>query len=332
MLQNCTRLVGLDPLRHHVEDIVHHRRAKLEVVVRLDTLLGHCLGDPFRRAALELAGEQVAQPALKQRYHAAQEEEPHAPAGRPEAAAGPLADRPRVEAIVDEVLEILAHTDLAHQPILVAIHARQLADVRKNILQAVCQLIGVNVAQSILNVRVDDELRQPENLAAEVEGIAEARLLALLGRERLDGLQVEVVVEVEVVDILAVDEQVEHVVALPAHLQTCLHPIELGRLEELGVAQRGEEVLAFAALWRPLVQLVKHVALEELLVGYSHLDGVRWRAVLLEPAVDERHVDRPPRGARAHVEWPRRPVKSDGRGGMLRVHWVISEERREIRR
>ena len=43
--------------------------------------------------------------------------------------------------------------------------------------------------------------------------------LALLGGQRLHRLQVEVVVEVQVVDVLSVDEEVQHVVALPAHLQ-----------------------------------------------------------------------------------------------------------------
>eukprot|EP00959_Pyramimonas_sp_CCMP1952_P332421 6960952-Pyramimonas_sp.AAC.1 len=40
-----------------------------------------------------------------------------------------------------------------------------------------------------LHVGVDDELGEAEDLAAEVEGVAEAGLLALLGGERLDGLQ-----------------------------------------------------------------------------------------------------------------------------------------------
>ena len=52
-----------------------------------------------------------------------------------------------------------------------------------------------------------------------MEGVAEAGLLAFLGGQRLDWLQVEVVVQVQVVQVLAVDQQVEHVVALPAHLQ-----------------------------------------------------------------------------------------------------------------
>ena len=37
----------------------------------------------------------------------------------------------------------------------------------------------------------------------------------------------------EVVEVLAVDEEVEHVVPLLAHLQPRLHPVQLRRLEEL---------------------------------------------------------------------------------------------------
>ena len=219
VLQDGAALVRLDALGHHVEDVVHHRRAQLEVVVRLDALLGHRLGDALGRAALELARQQVAQPALEERHHAAQEEEPHAPARRPEAAAGALAHGPRVEAVVDQVLQVLAHADLAHQPVLVPVHARQLAHVREDVLQAVGELVGVDVAEAVLHVRVDHELGETQDLTAKVEGVTEARLLALLGGERLDGLQVEVVVKVQVVDVLAVDEQVEHVVALPADLR-----------------------------------------------------------------------------------------------------------------
>ena len=71
---------------------------------------------------------------------------------------------------------------------------------------------------NVSEVAAEPHLGEAEDLAAEVEGVAEARLLALLGGESLDGLEVEVVVEVQVVDVLAVDEQVEHIVALPADL------------------------------------------------------------------------------------------------------------------
>jgi len=75
-------------------------------------------------------------------------------------------------------------------------------------------------------VGVDDELGEAEDLATEVEGVAEAGLLTLFGGECLDGLEVEVVVEMEVVEVLAVDEQIEHVVALAAHLQAYFNPVE----------------------------------------------------------------------------------------------------------
>ena len=123
MLQNRPRLVLLDALRHHVNDIVHHGGAQLQIKVGLDALLGDGLGDALAVAALKLSAEQVAQPALQQRRHAAHEEEPDPPAGRPEAAARPLAHRAGVEAVVDDVLEVLAHADLFHQLVLVPVHA-----------------------------------------------------------------------------------------------------------------------------------------------------------------------------------------------------------------
>lgn len=56
------------------------------------------------------------------------------------------------------------------------------------------------------------------NSPREVESVPEAGLFSLLGRERLDRLEVEVVVQVEVAEALAVDEKVKHVVPLAAHL------------------------------------------------------------------------------------------------------------------
>lgn len=56
-------------------------------------------------------------------------------------------------------------------------------------LKSVGELERVDVAEAVLDVRVDDELGETEDLATEVEGVSEARLFALLGRERLDGLE-----------------------------------------------------------------------------------------------------------------------------------------------
>lgn len=48
------------------------------------------------------------------------------------------------------MFQVLAHTNLPHQPILVTIHAGQLANVGKDVLQAVGELEGVHVAETVL--------------------------------------------------------------------------------------------------------------------------------------------------------------------------------------
>ena len=65
-----------------------------------------------------------------------------------------------IEAIVDQMLQILAHTNLSHQLVFVTIHAGQLTNVRENILQAIGQLERVHIVQTILNMRVDDQFGQ----------------------------------------------------------------------------------------------------------------------------------------------------------------------------
>ena len=75
---------------------------------------------------------------------------------------------------------------------------------------------------------VNYQLGEAKDLATQVEGIAKAGFLSLLGGEGLDRLEVEVVVEMEVVEVLAMDEQVEHVVTLATHLQPDLYPVQFG--------------------------------------------------------------------------------------------------------
>ena len=84
-----------------------------------------------------------------------------------------------------DVLEVLAHPDLAHELVLVAVHARELSNVGEGELEAVGELERVDIAEAVLDVRVDDELREAEDLTAKVERVSEARLLALLGREQI---------------------------------------------------------------------------------------------------------------------------------------------------
>ena len=232
VLEDGPGLVLLDSLRHHVDNVVHHAGAQLQVEVGLDPLLGDRLGHALAVPPLELPGQQVAQPPLQQRRHAAQEEEPDPPAGSPDPAAGALPDRSGVEAVVDDVLEILAHPDLLHQLVLVPVHAGQLAHVRHGVLQPVRQLEGVHVVESVLHVGVHQQLRQPQDLTTQVERVTESGFLSFLGGQSFDWLQVEIVVQMQVVQILPVDEEVEHVVPLPAHLQSRLHPVQGGGLEK----------------------------------------------------------------------------------------------------
>ena len=74
-----------------------------------------------------------------------------------------------------------------------------------------------------------------------MKGITKATFLTLFSGECLDWLQVEVVVKMQIVQVLPVDEQVEHVVALTTHLETCLHPVQLSGLEKLGGLERAEK-------------------------------------------------------------------------------------------
>ena len=131
--------------------------------------------------------------------------------------------------------------------------------------------------------------------------------------ERLDWLKVKVVVQMQVVEVLTVDQQIEHVVALSAHLQANLHPVQLGGLEELGGLERTKQVpggggkkqytpvrnvlkTQMAKVYRvfrgsPLLlglgwsvfESVEHIILEQFLVGHAHFDRLASRAVLTIP-------------------------------------------------
>lgn len=92
------------------------------------------------------------------------------------------------------MLEILAHSDLPHQFVLVPIHASQLAHVSKSVLQTISKLESIHIAQSVLHMRVHNQFGQTKNLSAKMEGIAKSAFLSLLGCEGFDRLQVEVII------------------------------------------------------------------------------------------------------------------------------------------
>ena len=123
VLQDGPLLVCLYAFRHHVEDVVHDGSTQLEVVVAFDALLGDRLGYALGMATFKVASKQVSEPSLEKRHDAAQKEDPHTPRRSPEAAAWAFADGPGVEAIVYQMLQVLAHPNLLHQLVLVAVHA-----------------------------------------------------------------------------------------------------------------------------------------------------------------------------------------------------------------
>jgi hypothetical protein len=60
-----------------------------------------------------------------------------------------------VESVIDDVLEIFAHSDLPHQLVLVTVHAGQLAHVSEDVLQTVGELERVHVVQAVLEGKQD---------------------------------------------------------------------------------------------------------------------------------------------------------------------------------
>ena len=156
--------------------------------------------------SFKLTREQIAQPAFEEGRNSAEEKEPDSPSGRPNAASGALTDRSSVESVINQVLQILAHANLPHQLVLVAVHARQLADVGENVLQSIRQLEGIDVVQTVLDVRVNDELRQTQDFSTQVESVTETRLFTLFCRQSFHGFQVEVVIQMQVVEIFTMDQ------------------------------------------------------------------------------------------------------------------------------
>ena len=132
---------------------------------------------------------------------------------------------------------------------------------------------------------VHNQLGQTQNLPTQVERVTKPTLLTLLRGQGLDRLQVEVVVQVEIVEVLAVDQQVQHVVALSAHLQPRLHPVQAGRLEKFGRLEGAEEVALLLRLRGAVLQCVEDKVFEELLVADADFDGLAGRAVLAVPVL-----------------------------------------------
>ena len=206
MLQYRARLVRLDSLGHHIQDIVHHSGTELQIKVRLHTLFGHRLGDTFRMTTFELSREEIAQPTLEQRDNTAEEKQPHAPPWSPEPDTRSFTHGTRIETVVYQMFDIFAHSHLTHQSILVSVHASQLTHMCEGVLQSIRKLERIDVTQAILHKRIHHQLRQAQYLSCEMKRISKTTLFSLLCSQRLHWLQVEVVVKMQVVEILSMDK------------------------------------------------------------------------------------------------------------------------------
>lgn len=157
--------------------------------------------------------------------------------------------------------------------------------------------------------------------------ISETRLFALLCCERFHGFQVKVVIEMKIVQILTMDQEIQHVVALTAYLQTSLDPIECRRLEELRRFERSEQVSLLLRLRSTVLQRVEDVILQQLLVADANLNRVAWWTMLLVPSFDQRNVMSATAPTRSHVERARSPQERDSVGCVVGVERRVLQER-----
>lgn len=269
---------------------MHDRGTKFQVEVRLYPLLGNSLGYTLTVPTLELSSQQVTQPSFKQRDNTPHKEQPNSPSRRPETDTRTLTNRASVKSRVDDVLEILAHTDLLHKLVFISVHTGQLTDVSEHVLKTVSKLESVDITETELNVGVNNELGETKDFSTKVESVTKSRLLSLFGGKSLNGLQIKIVIQMEVVEVLSVNKKVEHVITLSTDLKAGLHPVKSGGLEELSVLQTSEKVSFDHRLGWLVVESVQHVHFKKLLVRNSNLDGLTVRTMFKIKVLDQRHI------------------------------------------
>lgn len=87
----------------------------------------------------------------------------------------------------------------------------------------------------------------------------------------------------QIVEIFAMDQQVEHVVALTTHLQTRFHPINRCRLEEFRRFEGPEQVPLLLRFRVTMFQRIQHEIFQQFLVADSYFDWLAWGTVFLVP-------------------------------------------------
>jgi hypothetical protein len=72
----------------------------------------------------------------------------------------------------------------------------------KNILESVCELEGVDIPQTELDVGINNKLGETKNFTTKMEGISETGFFSFFRGQGLDRLEIHIVIEMEVVQIL----------------------------------------------------------------------------------------------------------------------------------
>ena len=87
-----------------------------------------------------------------------------------------------------------------------------------------------------------NQLCESKDLTTKMESISKSWLFSLLCRESFDRFQIEVVIQMKIVEVLSVNQQVQHVVTLATNLKPNLYPVKSGSLKELGGFERSEQI------------------------------------------------------------------------------------------
>src|SRR3569833_624787 len=131
----------------------------------------------------------------------------------------------------------------------------------------------------------------------------------------------------KVCEVLPVYEEIQHIKALAADLESGLNPIDCRLLEELSLLQRLQQILPLERPRLLLVQFVQHIWLEELLVRHADFDRLFRGDALEIPLLDQRHIFGSHHAARSAVERERGPPQLDSSGRDLGCQLYVSPER-----
>tara|TARA_B110000285_G_scaffold194546_1_gene224260 strand:+ start:304 stop:507 length:204 start_codon:yes stop_codon:yes gene_type:complete len=66
----------------------------------------------------------------------------------------------------------------------------------------------------------------------------------------------------EIIEIFAMYQQIQHIITLSTYLDSCLYPVQLCVLEELGILECFEQLPLLLWLWLLVMEAVENPALE----------------------------------------------------------------------